>query len=447
MPDCVDGPWLLLVGGEHHDVMDGKSWLGNHCSMKFIGQAYASLVNHFTRARVVVICQLNQTLHWLYKASQTGEPLFTKDMDIEVSKKKWEGRLAAMREDCAQLIADGGPDYDGEYCNTATVLDVLRGRANGPCIPPEKGSCVLVGFYSHGWSHETFAEEQTRKRMEAKIVCDLCQSPHVEEAHPCTSHSSLSTREWYMHLEHEVPVARREELYRSVATTGHEHPFFLLYGSQLVSAYADMFAAAPNRPVVVLNNYCGSDGMLKFMRKDSFRKYTGVNAWPLALMSAAGEMEGAISGGLLPIYCRLLHQYWASGKNETLGDFFRQVESQYLRENPCLARAASIPEGASCLLCTFAGQKKLKGLCSVCFKKWEASAPEEKDRQPDLTILQQQRAAALTIASTSREPSFAHNDSPKAAYCKLGVEYGDSKTSLLSLEQLFFGFRKPEMKL
>lgn len=405
--------------------------------MKFIGQAYASLVSHFTRARVVVICQLSQTLHWLYRASQTGEPLFTKGLDIETSKKKWAGRLAAMQEDCAQLIADGGPDYDGEYCNAATVLDVLRGRmpAGWPCIPRGRGSCVLVGFYSHGWSHESFAEETARKRVEAKTVCDLCHSPHIDEKHPCTSHSSLATREWYMHLEHEVPEARRSELYGSVATAGHEAPFYLLYGSQLVSAYSEMFSVAPQRPVIVLNNYCGSDGMLKFMRKPLYRSYTGVDQWPLALMSAAGEMEGAISGGLLPIYCRLLHQCWDSGQSESLQEFFKLVEKQYLKENPCLVQGSPIPEEFACLMCTFAGQRQFKGLCSVCFKAWTASAPEEKDRQPDLRQLQQQRNAKLQAAAL-RPPSAA--DPSKAAYCRLAIEYGDTRLANLQLEQLFF---------
>jgi hypothetical protein len=52
-----------------------------------------------------------------------------------------------------------------------------------------------------------------------------------------------------------------------------------------------MFRNAHDRPVIVLHNYCGSDGMLKWLR-GPYRRVC--SAWPLAMASCAGELEGAV---------------------------------------------------------------------------------------------------------------------------------------------------------
>jgi hypothetical protein len=36
--------------------------------------------------------------------------------------------------------------------------------------------------------------------------------------------------------------------------------------------------------VLVAHNYCGSDGMLKWMRKPAYRAQLGLGEWPLAMM-------------------------------------------------------------------------------------------------------------------------------------------------------------------
>eukprot|EP00971_Amphidinium_carterae_P073510 1453466-Amphidinium_carterae.1 len=101
-------------------------------------------------------------------------------------------------------------------------------------------------------------------------------------------------------MPHETPQQLRDAAgYGFVCTDGHEHPYSLLYSTQLVLALQSMFKAVPRRPVVVLHNYCGSGGSLKWMRHLSYRTHTCVGQWPLAMMSASAELEGAIPG-LLP---------------------------------------------------------------------------------------------------------------------------------------------------
>ena len=71
-------------------------------------------------------------------------------------------------------------------------------------MPRGSGSSVLLGLYSHGWSHQIFRDEDTRRRHEAAVPCDLCGKPHktADEEDPdsdvgkCPEHSSLATREW-----------------------------------------------------------------------------------------------------------------------------------------------------------------------------------------------------------------------------------------------------------
>merc|ERR1712228_412566 len=86
-----------------------------------------------------------------------------------------------------------------------------------------------------------------------------------------------------------------------------EHPFSLLYGTQFFCALQTMFTAQ-RRPIIVVHNYCASDGMLKWMRRESYRKHTALGEWPLCMMSAASEQEGAIPG-LLPIFFRLVSSW------------------------------------------------------------------------------------------------------------------------------------------
>eukprot|EP01052_Picozoa_sp_SAG31_P002892 SAG31_NODE_105_length_25008_cov_17.439399_5_plen_415_part_00 len=351
-------PWLILVAGEHWKTTDGKRWLGQHCSLQWVARCYEQLVDRFGRDRVIVIGQLEQTLAWLKNAASTGVPEFTSGITLQESGRRWSVRHAELRSACTRLLGDGGVDYDGTKCHPATLLDVLTGNARasgGPVVMG--GGAVWVGLYSHGWSHEvindqTPAGKASRNELEARTVCDLCGRPHATAADvaSCTAeeHSSLNTREWYMHMEHDTPVERREAArYNYVATEAHEHPYSLLYSTSLIGALTDMFRAEPARPVVVAHNYCGSDGMLKWMRRPSYRAQLPLDKWPLAMMSSAGELEGAIAGSLLPLLVDYIHE-WLAARNATfqgrycrsitLGAAFEEVQREYLRRcDTCLA--------------------------------------------------------------------------------------------------------------
>lgn len=429
-------PWLVLVAGEHWKNTTGERRLGQHCSLRFIGRAYESLVDFFGRDRVIVIAQLKQVLEWLRKAAETGQPAWTTGISDDESRSRWSSLLADYETDCRRLNEDG-PDYDGDSCHPATVLDVLAGRAEssqGPVVHTGDGSCVLVGLYSHGWSHESVPDDEAerRARIEATIACDLCGKPHRTEADrlACPEHSSLTTREWYMHMEHEVPETRREAAgYGAVCTGGHEHPYSLLYSTQLIQAFSSMFQAAPHRPVLMLHNYCGSGGMLKWMRRESYRKRTPLSSWPLVMMTAAGELEGAIPG-LMPIYCRLLAQWLqeqSESKRKSVAAFFDDVQQQYLLENPAL-RPPPATAAVRCLLCPFNGREDTRSLCSVCFKDFEAKAPEER---PDLDAIKAER---IKEGQDSCEKQDARQE---PAFCKFDIEYGDNSIADVQLSELF----------
>jgi len=285
---------------------------------------------------------------------------------------------------------------------------------------------------------KSFADPAVQARREAAVPCDVCGKPHITEADhaacPVDCHSSAFTREWYMHMPYETPSARREAVnYGAVSFSAHEHPFSLLYGTQFFWALQSMFTGQ-RRPVVVVHNYCASDGMLKWMRRESYRKHTALAEWPLCMMSSAAEQEGAIPG-LLPIFFRLLskwlNQWTVSSFAEdlteelTLAELFDEVERCYVKENPALIVVQS--EVTMCLLCgKFAGREEQRWLCSACYRQWE-NVPES-DRQPLPDSTQTSAQSGGRVESTS---------SQRPAYCKLGIEYGANHTAELKVRELF----------
>ena len=450
-------PWLVLVAGEHWHTTTGKRWLGQHCSLAWVAKAYAQLVDGFGRDRVIVIGQLPQTLTWLERAAETGLPMFTGGLTSEESGRRWTARLAELRRDCERLLADGGCDYDGAACHPATVLDVLTGDAAAAGGPVVTGSgAVFAGLYSHGWSHNTVgglkpsaAELAARRALEAAHPCDLCGRPHATatERAACPEHSSLSTREWFMCMEHEVPVERRASSgYGWSATSAHAHPHSLLYASQLVAALSRAFARRPERPVIMLHNYCGSAGMLKWMKRPSYRTHTGLARWPLAMMSSSGELEGAIPG-LLPIYCRALADWLAAGAGAlpaaaTVGDLFAEVERLYMLATPSLDHVkvqSKQTEAPRCLLCTFTGSAATAWLCSCCHKEWVATEP---CKRADLAVLKAEADAAAAAEEgvavvEAAAPNDAGASAVKPTFCKLEACYGDEATPELRLADIF----------
>merc|ERR1711871_1786888 len=140
--------YVVLIAGEHWKVSTGERWLGQHCSLPFIGKAYEQCASRIGRERVIVIAQLNETLQWLEEAAETGMPMWCNGISVEESASRWTGKLQETQDACAVLIADGGADYDGAACHPRTVIDVLMGnpRAGGRVVPKRGTGAVMIGL-------------------------------------------------------------------------------------------------------------------------------------------------------------------------------------------------------------------------------------------------------------------------------------------------------------
>ena len=174
--------------------------------------------------------------------------------------------------------------------NPTTFINVMTGvrsRAGDRVVPVGKYRALLLGIYSHGWSHEVFPAAEQPAAF-ARYKCDICGKRHVsaeaatsagatardaacdataaatasggvgagagagdgagagsaadaasagipapdEEVtvHADHEHSSMSTREWYVHFPHE---AEDESVFAWSAYHEHEHHKSLLYWAVL----------------------------------------------------------------------------------------------------------------------------------------------------------------------------------------------------------------------
>ena len=167
-----DRPWIVLVAGEHWMSRTGQRTLGLHCSLPHLGVAYSLLVESYGRDRVIVLAQLGAAEAWLVEAQSSGLPLFSPALSPEASGARWGAVLSELRRDCARLIDDGGPDYEGEDVNPATLVDVLCGRREcgsrrRPVVPRRGGRSVVLAVYSvsmgssHGSRHVTHVTSRT----------------------------------------------------------------------------------------------------------------------------------------------------------------------------------------------------------------------------------------------------------------------------------------------
>lgn len=109
--------------------------------------------------------------------------------------------------------------------------------------------------------------------------------------------------------------------------------------------------------MVSIHNFCGSAGTIKFMDRPDFIQRYKVNQWyafltasvirdatqrptltvwcrvsrPLYVMVTAGELEGALTGGLWNIWMRLMSE--PLPPELTLHDVFVQAKDQYMRDS------------------------------------------------------------------------------------------------------------------
>lgn len=399
---------IVLVAGEHHTTTSGEAALGLHCSLEHIAYAYDRLREVFPRDQFVVIASLQETLDWLDRAVETGEPSFESKPNVERSKVRWAERRALVRGKCARLIAEGGAHFDGPSVNAHTVVETLR-RVG---CDPQTGA-VFLAIYSHGWFHSIHADEEAQRRLEASTVCDLCHETHtIPRNH---EHSSLSTKEWYAHMPHPCPAEHVDALYSATAHEAHEHFRNLLYWELLFTAYAEIFqATALAVPIVVLHHYCASGGMLKFSRREAYRRHMAVDTWPLFQMAAAGEHEGAITG-FLPIFSSVLSkvlQDESQAQCTSLADIFRQACETYHADHPELAEYGEPGALANpCLLCRKFEASTPSSCCSVCAKLVaKASGDEAAELQARMEQSRRHLAESQAGDSDHRTPRLPMNE-------------------------------------
>eukprot|EP00927_Polykrikos_kofoidii_P026221 TRINITY_DN23399_c0_g1_i1.p1 TRINITY_DN23399_c0_g1~~TRINITY_DN23399_c0_g1_i1.p1 ORF type:complete len:507 (+),score=64.64 TRINITY_DN23399_c0_g1_i1:98-1618(+) len=329
------GSWLVLVGGEHGGLMrpDANNtrpgpYLAGHCSLQWVGITYSRLVRFFGRDRVIVIAQLAETLDWLRAASASeaaAERLAGRASLLPMLRR----RLADTERDCAQLIAEGGADYDRNDVNAATVLRVLTGDASpsplfpgrsvteeapaDPRVVPKLGvGAVVVVFVSHG------------------------------NVHPAGEKSA--NHEWYLHLPH--PVAPEEDsLYDVVSHHGFDStdPFpewdwggpkfrWKLYSQMLFRAYHSVLERTPRRRLVLLHQFCLSGGAIEFMRRPAYRTYCGTELWPIYAIVTAGRFEPAL-GDFVGFWTNEFSKALDEGGHRTLADVYASAERSYWEAN------------------------------------------------------------------------------------------------------------------
>lgn len=420
LPEGV--PYFVLVGGEHPDLGGALGeWGVEHCSLRHVGQAYACLRRHFARSQVIVVAQLAEALAHLQQSADTGLPAIAPAGSAEPSASQalWRFHLDRTREACAQLMADGGAQYDGPAVNAGTVLGVLRGEdLGGPVVPQSGCRSVHLAVYTHGDTHPTTAE------AERTTPCDVCGLPHGEGQFD-HEHESQLAQEWYLHMPH--PSSRALEL-QWVATAAARRPEFYLYSTQLRAALLALRAGRPALPVVVLLNACRSGGGLKWFRALQ-RGGSGGDSrrWPLLLASSCGATQDALVGGLWAAWFAELDRLLSGARDgvgaaATLADLYCLAASRYrrsswyetlnlvrssarprdpetaeaflqgLREAVCAPQGvdwealrrlevAHAPHGpVMCLLCgEFRGARDQEWLCSSC---WRQRGQPEAERRP-----------------------------------------------------------------
>ncbi len=118
----------VLVAGEVSSAMKpdraktrpGK-YLGGHCSLHNIAEAYNQIREFLPAERIIVIGQVAETIAWLREAANSEEEcgrLTGRSSLRGLMQRKLESTLGM----CATLLGSGGADYDFEDVNPATLL-------------------------------------------------------------------------------------------------------------------------------------------------------------------------------------------------------------------------------------------------------------------------------------------------------------------------------------
>lgn len=298
----------------------------HHTSCTFICQAYEQLRKAgIPASNIITIVQLRDYLAGLKKMAQAKPP----PIAVEVLKRVYQQTKEAAR----LLLAEGGPNYDGEQVNPATVWRVLLGLAS-PSTPVvvdlSRATTLFFAIYSHGDSHPVQAPPSSSSLI-------------VTRSSPL--HGSLEAKavdplqhEWFCHFPY--PNKELPELLACIATEGakgkyRDNPDHYLYATQMRALLFQLFARYPQLPVVGLLNYCRSGGNLEFMRRPHSVSHFGADRWPFYLMSSSGAMENSLVGGLWTSFFQQLTSdvLVAADRRKTLHQLFAEVKAEFRRQN------------------------------------------------------------------------------------------------------------------
>eukprot|EP00397_Hematodinium_sp_SG-2012_P016541 GEMP01016881.1.p1 GENE.GEMP01016881.1~~GEMP01016881.1.p1 ORF type:complete len:772 (+),score=171.40 GEMP01016881.1:153-2468(+) len=308
----LNDAYCVLVGGESggrmvadkRNTRSGK-YLAGHCSVQNVGQAYAALVPYFGKAHMVVICQVRETLEWLKNASASEkacEQLAGRRSLLETMGRQYRETL----EDCKELLADGGAQYDYTWVNPKTVMDVLRE------LTDKTPRSVLLILNSHGNCHAA--------------------NPGRQDGHD----------EWYLHFPYpapeswgEVEMAAYKGLEEDDVSTdwGAPKQRFRLYSQQLFKAYHCLSEWSPHTSLICLYQFCLSGGFANILSLDSYKNFFGTTKWPMYLMVTSKKYESAL-GSFMGIWVRALRHALEGEPECTLGDLYDRVEKEYWGGTP-----------------------------------------------------------------------------------------------------------------
>lgn len=98
----------------------------------------------------------------------------------------------------------------------------------------------------------------------------------------------------------------------------------------------------------MLGEFCHAGGFTKFAKTDKFKKYYGVDHWPIFLMMSAREGQPSLSGQFWYSVVDGIKDGLAKDSKLTLKELFTKAEESYWIENAEVQMMNEMMEGYEC---------------------------------------------------------------------------------------------------